>query len=141
MWGSRVADWALATSYGRKELVYGGPVFHDATFKDGKAVLAFDQTGSGLKSRDGKALGEFEIAGGDGNFVTAAAEIGTDGKTVVVSASGVAEPKAVRYAWSELAKGNLENKEGLPAGHFARMRAGKLNHEVTKTRRGKRCQA
>jgi len=41
-----------------------------------------------------------------------------DGKTVVVSAEGVAEPKNVRFAWRNDATPNLMNKAGLPASPF-----------------------
>jgi len=35
-----------------------------------------------------------------------------------VSSPGVAKPAAVRFAWSETARPNLMNKEGLPACSF-----------------------
>jgi sialate O-acetylesterase len=36
----------------------------------------------------------------------------------VVSAEGVADPKAVRYGWDNVPDVNLFNKEGLPASPF-----------------------
>ena len=75
---------------------------------------AVDQVGGGLKS-DGELRG-FEITGADGNFVPAKATI--DGAQVVVSAEGVTDPKAVRYAWAAYPDGNLYNAEGLPATPF-----------------------
>jgi sialate O-acetylesterase len=72
--------------------------------------------GDSLKSRDDKPLTEFQVAGSDGKFVAATAEI--DGKTVVVSAEQVTEPKQVRFGWHKLANPNLVNSEGLPASPF-----------------------
>jgi sialate O-acetylesterase len=70
----------------------------------------------GLKSRDGKPLGEFEIAGADGKFVPAEATV--DGDTVLVEAKEVASPTQVRFGWRNEAVPNLVNKEGLPASPF-----------------------
>ena len=41
-----------------------------------------------------------------------------DGATVRVSSPEVAEPKAVRFAWSESAQPNFFNQAGLPAVPF-----------------------
>ena len=56
------------------------------------------------------------IAGADGNFVPAKAEI--KDSNIIVSAAGVTEPKAVRYGWANVPDVNLYNKEGLPASPF-----------------------
>ena len=56
------------------------------------------------------------FAGEDKNFVPAQAKI--EGSTVVVSAEGVAAPKAVRYGWANVPDVNLFNQEGLPASPF-----------------------
>jgi sialate O-acetylesterase len=81
-----------------------------------KVRLSFAHVGGGLKSRDGKALTEFQIAGDDGKFVPAEAKI--DGATVVVRAADVSAPTQVRFGWRNIAKPNLANKEGLPASPF-----------------------
>ena len=81
-----------------------------------KIRLSFDNTGSGLKTRDGKEVSHLTIAAEDKNFVPAKATI--DGNTIVVSSEGVKKPVAVRYAWSNTAEPNLANKEGLPASSF-----------------------
>ena len=81
-----------------------------------KIRLSFAHVGGGLKSRDGKPLSEFEIAGADGKFVPAEATI--DGDTVVVQAKEVAAPTQVRFGWRNIANPNLVNKEGLPASPF-----------------------
>jgi len=40
------------------------------------------------------------------------------GDTVMVSASGVDQPVAVRYGWANVPEGNLFNQAGLPASPF-----------------------
>ena len=73
-------------------------------------------TGSGLASRDGKPLREFEIAGPDGKFLPAEAVI--EGSDVLVSNAAVPAPTQVRHAWTQIPEANLINKEGLPASAF-----------------------
>jgi len=115
--GERLARWALAKDYG-KELIYSGPLFKSSAVKNGAIRVTFDQSGAGLKSRDGGALKRFEIAGGDKVWKWADAKIdGTD--SVLVSSPEVKQPAAVRYAWASNPEGaNLINSEGLPASVF-----------------------
>ncbi|MHB8972189.1 MAG: sialate O-acetylesterase [Pirellulaceae bacterium] len=114
--GKRLALWALAKDYGKTDLVYSGPLYKSMAVEEGKVRLAFDYTGSGLVSRDGKDLSWFEIAGADKVFVPATATI--DGANVLVGSEKVAAPVAVRFGWSQQAEPNLSNKEGLPASPF-----------------------
>jgi sialate O-acetylesterase len=119
--GRRLALWALAKTYGQENLVYSGPTFKAMTLEGDKLRLTFDHVAGGLASRDGKPLSWFEVIDADeGGFVNADARI--DGAAVVLSASEVKHPVAMRFAWSMLAEPNLMNAEGLPAGAF---RAGK----------------
>ncbi len=113
--GNRLALWALAKAYG-KDLVYSGPLYKSMKLEGDKVRLTFAHVGGGLKSRDGKPLGEFEVAGADGKFVPAAATI--DGDAIVVQSKDVAEPTQVRFGWRNVANPNLVNKEGLPASPF-----------------------
>ena len=114
--GNRLALWALAKDYGQKDLVYSGPLFESARVEGNKIRVTFAHTGGGLKSRDDGPLSEFQVAGADGKFVPAAAQI--DGATVVVGAEGVAAPTQVRFGWHKTANPNLINVEGLPASPF-----------------------
>jgi sialate O-acetylesterase len=113
--GRRLALLALKNEYGKK-LVASGPFLKKIHRAGDSLELEFENTGSGLVSRDGKALTWFELAGVDGTFVPAEARI--SGKKVVVSAAAVTVPSAVRFAWNEAAQPNLFNKEGLPALPF-----------------------
>ena len=115
--GERLARWALAKDYGQ-DLIYSGPLFRSSAVKDGAIRVTFDQSGTGLKSRDGGALKRFEIAGADKVWHWADAKIdGTD--SVIVSSKEVKQPAAVRYAWAANPEGvNLINSDGLPASVF-----------------------
>jgi len=114
--GRRFALWALANTYGHKDLVYSGPLYKSSEVEGGKIRVKFDHVGSGLAARDDKPLSHFQIAGEDRKFVDATATIDND--TIVVAAESVTEPVAVRFGWNEIAEPNLMNKEGLPASSF-----------------------
>jgi sialate O-acetylesterase len=113
--GKRLALWALAKTYSRKDIVYSGPLYESLKIEGNKTRLSFAHA-QGLKSRDGKPLSEFKIAGADGKFVDATAEI--DGDTVVVHAESVEAPQTVRFGWHKMANPNLVNGSGLPASPF-----------------------
>jgi sialate O-acetylesterase len=112
--GQRLALAARALTYGEKT-EYSGPLYDSMTAKDGKIILSFKHIGGGLIAKDGELKG-FTIAGSDKKFVPAQAKI--QGSTVVVSADGVADPKAARFGWANVPDVNLFNQEGLPASPF-----------------------
>ncbi len=112
--GRRLALWALAKTYG-KDLVFSGPLYKSMRVEGDKIHVMFDHVGGGLVAKGGE-LTHFTIAGQDGQFVPAKAEI--DGDTVVVSSQEVSQPVAVRFGWRDDAEPNLFNKEGLPASPF-----------------------
>lgn len=110
----RLALAARAVAYGEK-IEYSGPLFQSMKIEDSRTILSFAHTGSGMVAKDGELKG-FVIAGADGKFVPAKAEM--IGNTVVTSSPEVAAPVAVRYGWNNVPDGNLFNKEGLPASPF-----------------------
>lgn len=114
--GRRLALWALAKDYGRKNLVYSGPRYQSMQIRGDQIVLTFEHIGGGLTTNDGKSLSWFQIAGEKGRFVKAEAVI--EGSQVIVSSPKVPIPARVRFAWDETARPNLCNKEGLPAWPF-----------------------
>ena len=114
--GERLARLALAQVYGH-DIAARGPLLTKAEKRDGNVLLALDHAGTGLKTSDGQAgIPGFEVAGADAKFHPATAKIsGTD--TVELVCPEVADPAAVRYAWSAWVEPSvtLENSEGLPA--------------------------
>ena len=112
--GIRLAQWALAKTYGR-DVVACGPLFKSMR-KQGNAVVIEFAYADGLAARNGESLKGFAVAGADKKFVRAEAKI--EGTTVIVSSPQVASPEAVRYAWANNPECNLVNKAGLPASPF-----------------------
>jgi sialate O-acetylesterase len=111
--GLRLARAARAVSYG-EAVEYEGPVFRQAT-PEGKTIRAWFDHANGMNFKSGAATG-FEVAGEDGKFIPATAQI--DGATVVASSPDVPEPVLVRYGWANSPICNLFNGEGLPASPF-----------------------
>jgi sialate O-acetylesterase len=113
--GERLANWALAQTYGKKGISFSGPVYRKMEIQGNSIRLFFDHVDQGLVCK-GKKLTLFQIAGKDQVFVDADAKI--DGATIRVHSASVKNPVAVRFAWSNTAEPNLFNKEGLPASCF-----------------------
>ena len=112
--GERLAQWALADTYGRKVLP-SGPLFRSATFNGKVATVAFDYA-QGMHSADGKTLRGFELSDGNGIFYPATAEV--VGEELKVTSEEVSTPKMVRYGFSPVTDGNLVNEANLPASTF-----------------------
>ena len=118
--GRRLAQWALAKTYGRN-LVPNGPHYSRYAVEGGAIRIFFTDVGKGLVTKGGKgakgAVATCVVAGADRKFVPAQARV--EGDTLVVSAPDVPAPRAVRYAWSDNPAGcNLYNADGLPASPF-----------------------
>jgi len=113
--GHRLALWALANAYGRKQ-VFSGPLFESMTVESNKIRIRFRHIGGGLTTPNGEDMTGFMIAGADQKFFAAIAEV--RGKSIVVYSRHVSSPVAVRYAWADNPQGNLYNREGLPASPF-----------------------
>lgn len=113
--GKRLAAIALNKVYGKKNM-FSGPMYQSMKVDGNKIMLSFMYTGGGLVAKGGELQG-FEIAGSDQVFHAAKAVI--EGNHVVVSADGVSNPVAVRFAWMDFAgSANLYNKDGFPASPF-----------------------
>lgn len=125
--GRRLALAARRVAYG-EEVVASGPLFRECRVEHGAVRVFFNETGSGLvmgqspglppgvKPFPSDRLIGFALRGRDGSWIDADARI--EGETVVVYSSAVPEPAAVRYAWANSPRGNLYNREGLPASPF-----------------------
>jgi sialate O-acetylesterase len=117
--GRRLSLWALNRVYGR-DVQYSGPLYRCISVRSGRASVRFKHTEGGLVARGG-ALQGFEIAGEDGTFHPANAQI--TGDAVQVWSDAVTRPVAVRYAWANNPEGcNLYNQAGLPASPFTTAR-------------------
>lgn len=113
--GLRFANLALKQHYNAIDEEVSGPLYRGFTVDQRKVVLRFDHA-AGLHFRASPPL-DFEIAGADGIFHPARAEI--RGEQVIVSAQAVKAPVAVRFAWRNTATPNLFNGAGMPASAFS----------------------
>lgn len=112
--GRRLALLAKTQVYGIAG-DFSGPGFDHLTREGAALRVHFTHTGPGLIAHD-KPVQSLEIAGPDRNFLPATGKIERD--TLLVSAPGVTDPVAVRYAWSNAPVANLYNGAGLPAPPF-----------------------
>jgi len=115
-YGRRACRVALGFVYDR-DVETLGPAYDSHTVEGNKIRIRFSHVGQGLAYRHGEGLQGFEIAGDDGVYHWADAQI--DGDTVVVSGKEVAKPAHTRYGWTRNHTwANLFNKDGLPALTF-----------------------
>ena len=113
--GDRLARLALNRAYGKKEVVCDAPRLKSYKREGNAFVLEFKDA-SGWSTADGGEVKGFEVAGIDGVYRPATAEI--RGAKLVVSAPQVAEPRYLRYLCSNVAIGNLRNEHGLVPAPF-----------------------
>lgn len=115
--GRRLAHWALASVYGKKDVAASGPLPLESKIENGRVVVRFSHADGGLAAQGGGKLKGFAIAGADGRWVWGDAVV--DGDCVIVQSPEVKDPVAVRYAWAiNPVSANLANGAGLPATPF-----------------------
>ncbi len=127
--GVRLARWALHHDYGRRDVVPSGPLFKSFVVEGNRIRVRFDHAEHGLMlaRKEGfeaptptpdAAVGWLSIRDRVGVWHRAKGAI--DGADLIVSAAGVTEPTAVRYAFTQHPSGcNLYNTDGLPASPFS----------------------
>lgn len=113
--GIRAGQAAMVSAYGQPGLP-GGPVLSSAKLDQGRVIAKFDSNG-GLRDAAGTKLESFEIAGSDGVFHPAEAEIIADGE-IALRAEGVSQPAQLRYAFLNYPKLTLFDRQGSPAAPF-----------------------
>ncbi len=133
--GERLAAFALKDVYG-KDVYTSGPMPKEAVSKAGKITVTYDCNGA-LKIMDSKqyadtvtdgkiksgainpdALNEFEIAGEDGKWYEATAQI-TSQNQVTVYSPKVLNPTKVRYGYEDYPEApNLTDNSSLPSYVF-----------------------
>ncbi len=116
--GRRIGLWALAEAYGR-DIVCQGPVAQSALLDDNEVVVSFKNAGNALRVA-GRAFVKidegFSVAGKDGEFVEAEAQI--DGVKLKVWSTEVKRPTVVRYRPTSSPQSRITNDEDLPAEPF-----------------------
>lgn len=115
--GTRLAWLALSKTYGMKGINADTPVYEKMEVTDGKAYLTFRAGREGLAPLGDKLAG-FEVAGADRIFHPATAWIEKGKGRLIVTSDAVAEPVAVRYAFTNVPEASLFNSSGIPASSF-----------------------
>ena len=89
------------------------PVVLSAEVQNDKVVLTLDQP------VQAGTLNDFELAGADGRFVNAEAEVSSGNPNVITLRAAVTAPKRVRYAWKDNpVRANVRSLSGLPMSSF-----------------------
>ncbi len=114
--GRRLAYMALDDNYGINGIDSRSPVYESMNVNDAKAIVSF-KTGERGIAPIGVPLDGFEMAGADKVFHKAVGRI-VDLNKVEVTCPEVAEPVAVRYAFSNCPEISIINMAGLPASPF-----------------------
>lgn len=94
--GERMADSAMGLVYG-SDNDYTAPYVKNSEIKDGKIYVTMDNVGDGLVF-DGKLPAGFAVAGADGVFVPATAQI-TGKNTLIIYNEKVENPVSASYAY------------------------------------------
>jgi sialate O-acetylesterase len=115
--GERLANLALAQTYGKSDIQPQSPQFDKMTVEGDQAIIHFKYAKDGLTTHENQPVGGFVIAGDDQHFIKATALI--MGDTIKVHANEIAKPVAVRYAWANTPEdANVINTQGLPVAPF-----------------------
>lgn len=138
--GRRLANWALAETYGKPGSKYRHATFASMTVKGQKAIIAFNDAEGGIVS-DGNPAEALEICDASMAFQPARAMIDQKDGSLIVWNDAVRKPVAVRYMFSNEGIGNLKDTAGLPVAPFrtdspllaADMAAAELAKEMTLT--------
>ena len=112
--GARLSLLAQTLAYGKK-VESSGPTYASLGRSGSTLILNLNHA-RGLKTSDGSAPKGFAIAGRDGVWHWASAEIA--GSSVRLNSPRVAHPIQVRYGWDDFPVLNLVNGSGLPASPF-----------------------
>lgn len=113
--GERLGCQALNRDYGFTQVLPSGPLYKGMRVAKDAVYVTFEY-GQGMRAADGRSIRGFEIAGENGLFLPAGAEV--DGDEVKVSSPAVKRPVQVRYSWQPFPTANLVNGQGLPASTF-----------------------
>jgi sialate O-acetylesterase len=100
-----------------ESVVAEAPRVREAWRRAGAAIVEFEAARGGLVERASTAAGPtWELAGDDGRFVPAVGKM--EGDRIVVAATAVPQPRAVRYLGHNNPVPRLFSPEGLPVAPF-----------------------
>ena len=115
--GKRLASIALNNLYNQK-MICKGPTFKSFENRETKAIVTFENIGSGLTSlNNSNIIYGFEVAGAEQVFYSAIGLLKEN--KIILSCEDVIKPLFVRFGWiADASRCNLFNLEGFPAEPF-----------------------
>lgn len=113
--GNRLADIALAKVYG-KDKVYSSPTYRSKVVEGNKIRVYLNHAEKGLKITTGASPLYFEIAGSDGVYQPAHAQI--EGNTILLWSESIEKPSKARYFWKSYAVPNVFSNDDYPLAPF-----------------------
>lgn len=108
--GYRLANWALARTYGKTNIIYKSPSFQKLVIVKNRIQVHFSDLPTGFAAVERPA--GFFISGADQNWLPANASI--KGNMVELWHPAIREPKYIRYGFGNTIIGNMKSREGLP---------------------------
>lgn len=105
--GKRLSRWALRDVY-HHNITVSGPLVTKVSYRNKQVIIHFTSVGEGLSFKGDHLLGFYV----DGKAIPALIK----GQTVVIPVEE--KPNKVAYGFASYSRGNLINKEGLPASSF-----------------------
>lgn len=118
--GERLANWALANTYGFKNIHFSGPLFKNTTVNGNKLTVNFDFAKSGLKTNgepNGFEIVELKQNGEHKTPKTIIPKIKNE--TLIFDTDNFEKPFILQYGWAKkMENANLFNNEDLPASPF-----------------------
>lgn len=113
--GERLANWALANTYGKTGITYRSPELVSAMREKDKMILRFDYAPNGLVV-NGKEAAGFYVSGEQEGWFPAKAKVEKD--IITLTCPQVKAPYHVRYGFGNTVVGNVSSLEGLPIVPF-----------------------
>lgn len=114
--GERLANWALAETYEKKDITYKSPQLSTAVLQNDKIVLHFANAASGFIQNGTVAAGFYVSALGQEKWYPAKVKLLNN--TITVWSPELKNPYYVRYGFGNTEIGNISSKEGLPVIPF-----------------------
>lgn len=113
--GNRLGDIALAKTYGLDK-TFASPTYRSMSVEGNKIRIYLNHAEKGLILSFGDIPQFFEIAGGDGVYENAKAEI--EGNTILLWSDNITSPISARYFWKNYAVPNVFSTDGYPLAPF-----------------------
>ena len=121
--GQRLAAIAMADVYGKSDPTAHSPSFAAASASSDGVVTVELDSAKGLHTTDGARPKGFSLAGDDGVFIWAEAEIAGD--SIRIWSPNIPDPVEIRYAWAWNPETNIVNVGDKPMAPFrAKLREG-----------------